>query len=170
MKTNPDTSIFRYFDISILLLLMLTSCINNSTPDGNSLGVGDQLPQFSVTMNNGEVVSDQSLKGQKALIVFFHTACSDCQKELPVTEEIYRKDIVKVVCISREQDEASVAAYWNDNDFTMPYSAQSTRDVYALFAVSHIPQIYIVSPQGQITHHWTDAAMPSAEDIIEALN
>jgi peroxiredoxin len=154
----------------LLFALLLVACVDDKTAEGGHVGVGDQLPQFTVTLNNGEVVSDTSLRGQYALIVFFHTSCSDCQHELPVIQQFLdSQQKCRVICISREQNEESVEAYWQQHNFTMPYSAQSTRQVYSLFAASHIPQIFIVGPQGVITHHWTDADMPTLETLTAAL-
>ena len=49
------------------------------------------------------------------------------------------------MAISREEDEASVAAFWADNGLQMPYSAQTDRSIYNLFATSIIPRIYFCS-------------------------
>ncbi len=56
------------------------------------------------------------------------------------------------VCISREEGEASVKAYWEENGFTMPYSAQTDRSVYNLFASSGIPRRYEADENLVITH------------------
>lgn len=157
------------FDLRLisLIVLLLTACINDKTDSGKTLDVGDTIPHFTITMNNGEAVSDTTLRGSTALIVFFHTSCSDCQHELPVIQQFYDTEpTCRIVCISREQDNASVADYWQQHGLTMPYSAQTTRDIYSLFAVSHIPQIYLVNPQGQITRHWTDTDMPTLETLL----
>ena len=50
--------------------------------------VGDRIPVFSVEMvDNGQrsVFSSEQLSGP-TMIVFFHTGCSDCQRELPLVE------------------------------------------------------------------------------------
>ncbi|MBQ9440122.1 MAG: TlpA family protein disulfide reductase [Paludibacteraceae bacterium] len=154
-----------------LFALLLCACINDKPDEGSQVSVGDTLPQFTVTLNNGSIVSDTSLRGQHALIVFFHTSCSDCQHELPVIQQFFEaQQQCRVVCISREQETESVEAYWQQHNLTMPFSAQSTREVYSLFAASHIPQIFLVSPQGIIIRHWTDADMPTLETLLAAMS
>ncbi len=156
---------------------VLASCINDK-PQGANIGVGDVLPHFSVTMNDGSVVSDTSLRGTEALIVFFNTGCGDCRRELPVIQKYYDTcsdtastrlrqaeptvSSTQVVCISRAETEESVAAYWHEHGFTMPYSAQPDRRVYELFASTGIPRIYKVNKEGIITAAWDDKTMPAS--------
>lgn len=172
---------YKWFILS--LIVVFTSCINDS---GRTLGVGERLPHFSVTMHDGTQVSDVSLHGTPAVIVFFHTGCPDCQKELPVIEQFYRQqsaparivasdvkpavnteeaEPVAVVCISRAEAKESVQAYWSGHGFTMPYSAQPDRKVYELFASTGIPRIYKINKEGIIVAAWDDILMPSLSDL-----
>lgn len=154
-----------------LILLMgcgIQSCISDNNPVGPSLSVGDSLPVFSIVMNDGAIVSSQSLMGKVPVIVFFNTGCPDCQKELPVIQQlwqIYEKSaIVKIIPISREESQEAIEEYWNNNGFTMPYSPQENREVYSLFATSIIPRIYIADPYGKIIASF-DENLPSFETL-----
>ena len=74
---------------------------------------------------------------------------------MPKLDSYYRqhKDEAgfQMVAISRAEDAESVAAYWKENGLSMPYSAQTDRRVYELFASSLIPRVYYCSPQGIVT-------------------
>ena len=135
--------------------------------------MGDPLPAFSVELNTGATVSTSSLRGKVAAIVFFNTGCPDCREELPVVQQLYDlykdNDEVEIVPISREESQASVAAYWEANGLTMPYSAQENRDVYSLFAPSVIPRVYIADKAGIITAIFTDSPVASLETLVEAV-
>ncbi len=48
----------------------------------------------------------------------------------------------RMLAISREENEESVAAYWAANGLLIPYSPQEDRRIYNLFATSIIPRIY----------------------------
>ena len=153
-------------------ILVLQSCIGE-TPTGANLQVGDKIPHFEVTMNDGTLVTDSSLAGNPALIVFFHTGCPDCQKELPIVQQFYdylqtEKSNINLLCISRAEKEASVASYFSEHSLSLPYSAQDDREVYALFATTRIPRIYVVNPEGVITAMWDDQQMPSVEQLQQA--
>ena len=73
------------------LCISLSACIteDEEMENGNNLEVGDRIPSFSVMMNDGSRVEDKDLLGKVSLIVFFNTACKDCQQELPVLQRFY---------------------------------------------------------------------------------
>lgn len=159
----------------LLMLFVCTSqgCISDKEPEGPSLKVGDSLPVFSVEMNNGEIITTQSLKGHVSVIVFFNTGCPDCQKELPVIQalwELYKdSELVKIVPIAREESAKEIEAYWKANDLTMPFSPQENRDVYSKFAPSVIPRIYISNTEGVIMASYDDVEMPSLSDLVSVI-
>lgn len=130
-----------------LVMVALTGCVNESEEPVWSLQVGDRLPEFEVVLNNGDQVTTESLRGSDSVIVFFNTSCGDCRRELPEIQKLYDECLrqnrpVRFICISREEGAASVAKFWEENNLTMPYSAQTDRRVYNLFASSGIPRLY----------------------------
>ena len=149
-------------------------CISDDEPQGIALSPGDSLPSFSVVCSDGATISTESLKGKKSMIVFFNTSCSDCRQELPVVQQVwetFKNDPeVVIIAISREEGPESVAKYWEENNLTIPYSAQTTREVYSLFAPSVIPRIFISNPQGVITFSSGDSDMPDYSLLVDTLN
>ena len=57
----------------VVITVTIISCINdNITLQNNeSLVVGDTIPDFSVKMNDGRVITGDSLRGSVSVIVFF---------------------------------------------------------------------------------------------------
>lgn len=173
----------KYFSKLLLLvsaMLLSQSCISEDKPSGNEAGVqvGQMLPNFEVSLNDGTIVSNTSLKGSVAVITFFNTSCIDCRNYLPVLNAVYeeiRADephplrSVVFLPISRAQAAESVANYWAEQGFTLPYSAQSDRRVYELFASVSIPRNYIVNAQGKVTATYDDTNAPTAEELKAAL-
>lgn len=160
------------FILFLLFPFLLCSCIAEEEEilSGADLGVGDKIPAFSVTLNTGRTISDQDLKGQLSLIVFFNTGCKDCQKELPVIQRFYTSfPEYPILCISRAETEASIEAYWKEHHFTLPYSAQRDKSIFEKFASHTIPRIYIVSPEGIITHIFTDNPLADFDTLIKAV-
>ena len=49
---------------------------------------GKELPKFSLTTLEGEILNSESLKGKPSLINFWFSNCSPCIKEMPVLNEI----------------------------------------------------------------------------------
>lgn len=135
------------FCVSILCA-SLTACIGE--PDVEErVAVGDRLPAFRVTLDDGTEY-DSSAPGP-SVIVFFHTGCSDCQRELPELDARYKAgayDGIRIVCISRAETAETVAPFWREHGLTLPYSAQPDRRIYDLFASSVIPRIYTTDERG----------------------
>lgn len=63
-----------------------------------------------------------------------------------------------------------MAAYWKEQGFTLPYSAQEDRTVYELFAQTGVPRIYIVDEEGIIRSLFTDQMLPEWEELVKALD
>lgn len=158
--------------VSLVILAGLSSCVYDD-PAGADLVVGDVIPDFSVTMNDGTMVTGAMLRETVSCIVFFHTSCPDCQQALPLVQKLYEKYAsqgVRFALISREDEDAAVSAYWKEQSFTMPYSAQSTREVYNLFAQTRVPRIYICEKGGVIRNIHTDDPVPGFEELDSQLS
>jgi len=160
--------------LNLLLLLgalsmMFVGC--SSEDEFVGLKKGSEVAKFSVASTDGQIVTEETLKGEIYLLSFFNTGCSDCQQELPVLQKAYEKyryDI-RFVNISRDEDEASVSSYWQKNSFTMPYYAPGNRDIYNSFASSGIPRIYLVDGNGVIVAAFDDTSMPSLDQLSECI-
>lgn len=134
-----------------MVLLLLPGCITD-TEGGSILKDGQQVPDFTVTLSDGSEWNSRRSGGKESVIVFFNTDCPDRRRELPQIEEAWRREgsSTRYICISREEREQEVAAYWQEHDLTLPYSAQTDRRIYNLFARSGIPRTYRISPEGRI--------------------
>lgn len=142
------------------MMLAFTGCVADDDPVNAGVVVGDPLPEFTVTLDNGKTLTTQSLRGKKVVIEFFNTTCPDCRAALPVVNEVYEKlkddPGIVIFAISREEDATSVGKYWKENGLTIPYCAQTDRRLYNLFATVGIPRTYIADESGIITHTFTD--------------
>lgn len=155
----------------LTLALVCFSCIKEK-PTGVDLAIGEVIPDFEVTMNDGSVVTGQELRQTPSCIVFFHTSCPDCQQALPLIQQLYSKyssQGVRFALISREEEDSTVSSYWKENSFTMPYSAQSTREIYNLFAQTRVPRIYICEKGGIIKAIYTDDPVPGFEELDQKI-
>jgi thiol-disulfide isomerase/thioredoxin len=165
--------------------LLFAGCMGEDEETaGNDLQVGDSLPSFSVVLTVNDVgdwrfsgstitVSNSSLKGKKAVIVFFNTSCPDCQEELPIVQKLYdmtkSNADIEFLCISREEDEGSIRRYWSANRLTLPYSPQTDKAVFNLFAGQTIPRIYITDTSSVITSVFTDSPITTLEQLVARL-
>ena len=158
--------------IAILCPFLFSSCIKEEDHPEEVVTIGLQLPDFMVTMNDSSIVTGSELRGTVSVVMFFHTGCPDCQQALPRVQRLYDEYVsqgVAFALISREEDDASIAAYWAEQGFTMPYSAQADRKVYELFAYKRVPRIYVSERGGTVRHIFTDDPVPSYEDLEDSL-
>lgn len=158
--------------LGVFLGCLCLSCIRDEVPAGADIvGPGDRLPDFSVVLNDGSVVSRESLRGKVAVLVFFHTDCPDCQQELPVIQRLYEEYAssaeVCICAVSREEGEAEVASYWQAHALTIPYSAQEDRRVYALFSTSGVPKVYVCGPDGKVVSVYSDNPIATYSELKE---
>ncbi len=152
-------------------ILIAIGCVKEEQ-NGSDLKVGDMIPDFEVVMNDGRTVTDDDLKKNVSVVMFFHTSCQDCQQTLPVMQRIYDEytsETLSIILISREQGKDSISTYWRENGLEMPYSAQYSRKVYKKFASTRIPRIYINEKGGIIRHIFTDDPLPTFDAIKESL-
>ena len=159
-----------YIVSALLAALCLSGCIKENI--GADLKVGDRLPDFTVTMNDGTVVSDDSLMGNVSCVMFFHTTCPDCQATLPVVQSIYdeyQQKGVLFALISRGQTADDIDIFWEEKGLNMPYSAQEGRYVYNKFASTRIPRVYICDKDGIIRYVFTDDPIPVYDDLMFSL-
>lgn len=165
---------------AIIFAGALTACVYDEDEPEYSLAPGEPLPDFSVTLLNGEVFSTAGLPGSgiaNLLIVFFNTDCSDCQHDLPLVQELYDEILAdetlgrntRLICVAREEDAASVRNYWEANNLTLPVSPQPDRTIYNLFASIGIPRLYLAQPSSDSTFIITAAYAPD-EFTISSLS
>ena len=148
--------------LMMLVVFMQTSCLNDDDQNSasvNLVNVGDVVPEFMLIGANGETISSSSLGGQIYLLNFFDTNCPDCQKELPVLQQIYEKykTSVTLLNVPRSQTREEVNLYWDKAGLSMPVYMASNKDLYYQFATRGIPRTYVIDEKGVIQAVYTDS-------------
>lgn len=164
----------QFLFLCLYSIMFLTSCISEPmefTNTGSKLSIGDTIPEFQVITLDQDTLTQDSHQEKTLVLVLFHTACSDCQKELPVIEQVYRDcrqdSLWQLICIGREEKATAVKQYWQQHQFTMPVSPQETRIVYDRFAYNGVPMLYIIDARNIIRAVYSDQKMASYEELKE---
>ena len=147
----------------ILLYLLFGGC--SSIHDDEvveRVKVGDRVPVFTVNMvadGKSTMFTTDHLTGE-TVIIFFHTSCADCRRELPRLNDYYLQHRdepgFQMVAISRAEGAETIEPFWTEQGLQIPYSAQEDRHIYNLFASSVIPRVYFISAQGFVTRVWVE--------------
>ncbi|NDV83316.1 TlpA disulfide reductase family protein [Bacteroides sp. 51] len=145
-----------YLGALFMVLLSFSSCLSDDS-DGdveNYVEVGDVIPSFIITEADGEQFDSSTLRGKKTALLFFHTGCSDCARELPIVEkawnELKNESDVVFVAIARGQTADETDAYWKEHQLTLPKYHDREREVFELFANSYVPRLYLIDREGVV--------------------
>ena len=155
----------------MIVLAGICGCIKDN-PKGADLKVGDTLPDFEVVMSDGSVLTDDVMKESVSVVMFFSTSCLDCRQTLPQMQRIYDEyasEGIVFALVSRAESEGSISLFWEENSLTMPYSAQSDRTVYELFANEGVPRVYVSEKGGIIRYIHTDNPNPSYDVLKNSI-
>ena len=132
---------------AISLALFLSGCSENKQEKQ-----GREAFKQNVEINFDKAKKD--LENKFALIIFFSTTCSDCQKAFPDISTLYHtyKDdpSVCVLLIARGETEEQVAAYFREHQYNMKFFADPDLNVYSLFADNTIPRVFLADKDGTI--------------------
>lgn len=140
------------YRILMVVLIVLVSCVKDEPTAHSVIEVGDRVPDFSITMNDGTILTTDMLRGKESMIVFFTTECGDCRRELPrINAYALAHPEIEIVCIARSQNEKEIEIFWQLEGLTLPYSPQSNAAVYNMFATSGVPRIYCVDSRLYVT-------------------
>ena len=138
-----------------LAAMLLASCIRETeTPASARIDPGDPWPPFVLTAPDNTTLSNEDLRGKTVLIVFFSTECADCRRELPAVEaaweELKNDPRFIIVPVGRRQSAGTIAAYWAERQWDMPFYPDPDGAVYALFAAHTVPYFFAGGPDGTV--------------------
>ena len=161
--------VYRSLIFILCSLLCLPSCIRDDSPSGaEGVRPGDRLPDFTVSLNDNTCGCFRPA-WQGCCFSVFSYGMSRLPEEFPVVQRLYDyyrdNSTVKIYCISREEPADEVAAYWQENGLTIPYSPQSGREVYNLFSERGIPRIYVSDKHLVVYSVYSDNPIAAFEQL-----
>ncbi len=133
----------------------------SSSTTTESTEVSDDLTDiekysFTLTDNEGNVVSLKDYKGKTVILNFFGTWCTYCKQELPTLQEIHetRDDIVVLLVatpnLGGEGDEEYIQSFMDENGYTMKVLYDTDRTVMNSFNVTGFPTSFFFLKDGSV--------------------
>ena len=132
---------------SLILSLLIFACGQEPA----TVKVGDPAPDFSLVDLVGKTWVLSELKGQVVFINFWTTWCPPCMKELPSMQKLYEPlptDKFKMLAVLNNDKPAGANFIANQNGFTMPILDDSQRLTGAKYAITGLPETFIVDKLG----------------------
>jgi peroxiredoxin len=119
-------------------------------PNQASVKVGQPLPWAQMQSIDGKSISLSP--GQKHLLIFFATWCSDSQRALTQLKAsaLMQQSDVQIVAIGREENAETLAAFQAQQQLTIAMVADPERTLYQQVANRGIPQLVTVGADGQV--------------------
>ena len=107
---------------------------------GYIVRVGDEAPDFTVTLTDGKQVTLSSLRGKVVMLQFTASWCGVCRKEMPFIEkDIWQKhqanDRFVLIGIDRDEPLDKVIAFGKAVGVTYPLGLDPGADIFAKYAL-----------------------------------
>lgn len=133
----------------LFLALALMGCMGGHAPlqasqpvpdaAGYIVKVGDEAPDFEMTLTDGSKVKLSDLKGKVVMLQFTASWCGVCRKEMPFIEkDIWQKhkDNASFVLYGVDRDEPleRVKAFAKQTGVTYPLGLDPGADIFAKYA------------------------------------
>jgi peroxiredoxin len=157
-----------HFTLIICLFLTIFACGQESA----TVKVGDPAPDFSLVDLAGKTWVLSELKGQVVFINFWATWCPPCMKELPSMQKLYKTlpgDKFKMLAVLNNDKPAVANFVANQNGFTMPILDDSQQLTGSKYAITGLPETFIVDKQGIIREKVIGPAQWDSPDSVQMI-
>lgn len=142
----------------IVCLLLVNTGIQAQTPDerGYLVEVGDQAPDFEMTLIDGTTQKLSDLKGQVVMLQFTASWCGVCRKEMPHIEKRiwkkYKDQGIIVIGVDRDEPLEKVKAFAKQTGISYPLALDPGADIFGLFAdkKSGVTRNVLIDKEGKI--------------------
>ena len=129
------------FFLCLLAMIALSGNAQEKQADANGyiVKVGEQAPDFTVKLTDGQSVKLSSLRGRVVMLQFTASWCGVCRKEMPFIEkDIWQKHKDNrnfyLMGIDRDEPLEKVLAFAKATKVTYPMALDPGADVFALYA------------------------------------
>jgi thiol-disulfide isomerase/thioredoxin len=115
--------------------------------------VGEQAPNFTLQMPDGQSASLSDFLGRPVFVNFWASWCPPCRAEMPDIEEVakeYRADGLVVLAVNMQEDREAVVRYAETLGLTFPLLLDRNGSVSTRYNVTGLPTSYFVDREGTI--------------------
>ena len=118
-------------------------------------------PDFELTDQYGNVHKLSDYKGKVIFLNFWATWCRPCLGEMPEIQKIYEQyssqEDPEVVVLGvaaplygREQDEAGIIAFLEENGYTYPVLMDRSGQLFEQYGITSFPTTFMITKEGEV--------------------
>ncbi|MBI9103436.1 MAG: redoxin domain-containing protein [Spirochaetales bacterium] len=150
----------------IIILLAL------SVAPSFAIEVGDTAPPFVLTNIDRSYVFSKNIYGTGyVLLDFYATTCVNCNKELPLIEDIYldhKDNGLQVLLMATDPEGSSIVKpFFEANPTPIPILLDRYQKSVESFGVEVLPTVFLINPEGKVVYKGT-GFHPEVDDEIRA--
>jgi cytochrome c biogenesis protein CcmG/thiol:disulfide interchange protein DsbE len=138
--------------VFVIALLVLLGLGLRRTTQG-PLGVGDQVPDLTLTTFDEGDIHFNDLRGQVVVVNFWASWCKPCEGEaleLEQAYQMYRDEDVLFLGVDYVDTEPEARQYLGRFDITYPNGPDLGTRISQAFRIRGVPETYVIGPDGRL--------------------
>ena len=178
--TNPTPATRKRFPVAIAVIagavlvgLIVLFALQMKNARQDTLEIGSDIPDFTVTTFSGEAYQVSQLRGKIILLNFWSSWCASCDEEGAALEEVWQevKDDGEIVFlgVNYVDTEKDSLAFLERYGITFPNGPDMGSRISRMFKVEAVPESYIIGRDGRLVAIQI-GPFQSAEEIRAALD
>lgn len=117
---------------------------------------GKIAPDFSLPTLDGGVLNLKDYKGKLVFLNIWASWCAPCRDEMPSMQALadkLRGGNFAMITISIDKKKEDVEKFVKELGLTFPVALDPEEKVSKEYKITGVPETYIISPEGVVTHH-----------------
>ena len=146
----------RFKFLVLFIFLIVISCAQNETNRGYKVKVGDQLPEISLNMLNGEKWTNKDFENKVVVIQFTGSWCGVCKREMPhlekrVWQKFKNEDFI-LIGIDIKDTKEKAEAFVKLTGVTYPIAHDPEAEIFSQFTLdgAGVTRNIVVNKKGEI--------------------
>lgn len=137
------------------LLVLIVLVWGLLKPGPASLQVGEQAPDFTLSLLDGGEIRLRELRGQVVVLNFWASWCGPCRLEAPVLEQVWNayRDKAAFVGIAHDDTQQRARAFVRHYGVTYPHGLDMGGDIARAYGLTGVPETFVIDREGVVRAH-----------------
>ena len=141
---------------------------DNSTSDVSTSAEPYYFDNLKFVALDGSEASLYDYEGQIIMLNFWATWCKYCDEEMPLLNEINKRDDVTVLAVDVAEDADTVNAYLERFDFDLEIFLDESSELASYFGITGYPTTIFIGPDFE--YYYTYPGMLTEESLNQILD